>query len=117
MPRPKVAAYRLLSGPSITWLTTVMARAERVQLGEPLRRPSSVVSTMPTSVPRSPRPKEPPGLHEPHQPAHTVWSRLAIAVIECPAPESATFFQSAPLVLAHVLVFTQTYWPPATQVF
>ena len=51
------------------------------------------------------------------QPAQTAWFRLAIAAIECPAPESATFVQSAPLVVAHVLVFAQTYWPPATQVF
>src|SRR6478672_7485879 len=61
MPRPKVAAYRLvpvplLSGPSITWLTTVIGRTERVQLGEPERRPASVVSTMPRSVPSRTRP-------------------------------------------------------------
>src|SRR5690348_14978931 len=56
MPRPKVAAYRLLSGPSITWLTTVIGRTERVQLGEPERRPDSVVSTMPRSVPSRTRP-------------------------------------------------------------
>src|SRR6476469_2440180 len=56
MPRPKVAAYRYASGPSITWLTTVTGRFVRDHDGVPVDRFVSEVSTMPRSVPRRTRP-------------------------------------------------------------
>ncbi len=37
---------------------------------------------LPPALDSRPRLNEPPGLHEPHQPAHTVWLRLASEVIE-----------------------------------
>src|SRR5262252_632309 len=62
-----------------------------------------------------PRPKALPGLQDPHQAAQMTRFWLAIAVIECPAPLSASFCQSAPDVLCQVAVLAQTYSPPATQ--
>src|SRR5215472_15732263 len=62
-----------------------------------------------------PRPKALPGLHDPHQAAQITRCWLAMAVIECPAPLSASFCQSAPDVLCQVAVLAQTYSPPATQ--
>src|SRR6476661_597256 len=56
MPRPKVAAYRLPSGPSITWLTTVTGTLLRDQVGLPVFSFAVVVSTMPWSVPIRTRP-------------------------------------------------------------
>src|SRR5258708_37285952 len=69
---------------------------------------------MPSLV-RMPRPNELPGLHVPHQAAQLTRAWLAMAVIECPAPLSASFRQSAPDVLCQVAVLAQTYSPPATQ--
>src|SRR5258708_31425773 len=62
-----------------------------------------------------PRPTLPLGLQSPHQAAQITWCWLAIAVIECPAPLSASCCQSAPDVLCQVFVLAHTYSPPATQ--
>src|SRR5215471_15616777 len=62
-----------------------------------------------------PRPKAPPGAGPATQAAQMTRFWLAIAVIECPAPLSASFCQSAPDVLCQVAVLAQTYSPPATQ--
>src|SRR6516162_3499779 len=67
-----------------------------------------------------PRPK-PSGLQAPHQAAQiTCWvllafAWLAIAVMEWPAPLSASCCQSVPDVLCQVLVLAHTSSPPATQ--
>src|SRR5689334_12814829 len=86
MPRPNVAAYRLPSGPSITWLTTVIGRVERVQLGVPERSPASVVSTMPRSVPSRTRP-------------FAVISRLSAGTSGSVAPLTSLHFAVVPLTV------------------
>src|SRR6476661_5314127 len=86
MPRPKVAAYRLPSGPSITWLTTVIGSAERDQLGVPERSPASVVSTMPRSVPSRTRP-------------FAVISRLSAGTSGRPAPLTSVHVAPVPLTV------------------